>query len=397
MTSKPIVYLVYAAAVGLAILSGLVACQVHKHGSSFADSAIDDCALISRAVDWDDAIRSLNTVSALFAKKCYRQTIAQVEQARDRVNHKTYSVVKEALEFFIPEGKVTDYVLESYERGYLSFLAAASYFHLDSSAPENKSALQTEMHKLYNEESALTYNHGRDPVNALIQAAVWDTYAKEGFSSRPFWTWLNRQKDSGSVVRKFAKQQLQRLDAQKAAQWHIYEIGEFPKLKWEMTLTDAEHGYLKITPESEFPAACAADGAIVLSTRSWYQKVARRHANSYHPLVNAKSWIRAPFGVAYGITTFAAGAGIIVGGCTIGAREVEICGWSVRGGLALISQSDDVVEYTLQPDMRHWERVPLAIMIEPANVEPQIADSATKPAANKCQQIIAGKTKRRIL
>ncbi len=111
----------------------------------------------------------------------------------------------------------------------------------------------------------------------------------------------------------------------------------------------------------------SSDGTtLVIPTQSWFQKIAMRHSHGYHPLVNAKSWIRLPIGVIYGVSTVATGAAIVVGGCTldaIGKTDGALCSISIEGGAALIAQSDDVVDYVLQPDLRHWKNIPAAIYL----------------------------------
>jgi hypothetical protein len=111
---------------------------------------------------------------------------------------------------------------------------------------------------------------------------------------------------------------------------------------------------------------CADDQSIVVPTHSWFQKIAIRHSHSYHPLVNAKTWIRLPFGLVYGISTVVAGAGIIVSGCTADAGadfKGQLCYLSIRGGTAVMASSGEVVKGTLRPDLRHWEDLPAAIFI----------------------------------
>ena len=342
----------------------LTSCQTHQHGSTFAGAEDSSCRKISGNIDWNDAVRALNTVSILFRNECWSETTVQIEKAREVLSHKTWSIVKEGIEFFIPEGKVTDYVLESYERGYLSFVAAAAWMR---KSPTPERSVMVELNRLYNEETAQTYNHGRDPVNALLQAAMWDNFAGNGFSSRPFWYWVSKHKAVESPVRKFARDQVRRLDERlEGIKWKVYEIGEFPRLDWDLTLTDAEHGYFRVKAKRPFKDACVTDHAVLISTRSWFQKIAMRHSKTYHPLVNAKSWIRAPFGLAYGVTTLAAGAGIMVGGCAVDIGmegDGTLCQLSVRSGYAVAAKTDDVIDYALQPDLRHWERVPEAVLI----------------------------------
>ncbi len=350
------------------------------------------CRQLKKAQDWDDPIRALNNISRFHEKGCYQDVIEQVEIARGKLSHKTHSILKEGLEFLIPEGKLTDYVLESYERGYLSFLAATSYLHT-----EKIESVTPELNKLYNEESALTYNHGRDPVNALIQGAMWDNFSKPGFSARPFWLWLSKSSDVSPKARAFAKVQISRIDSQAAenkskALWKIYEVGRFPALDWEMKFLDNEHGYFKIRPKQQFPETCTQNGAILLPTTSWFTKISRRHAYSYHPLVNAKSWVRLPIGVFLGVSTFTVGTSITVGGCVADASAKmsgDLCKLSILGGKAVIDLSPKVVDYALQPDLRHWEELPSAIAILPID-----GDS---PATNECLRSFSPEFIRRIL
>lgn len=327
------------------------------------------CSALKKRVDWSDAITSLNNISFFYRKGCYEDVIEQVTFARKNLSHKTFSVAKEALEFLIPEGKVTDYVLESYERGYLSFLSAASYAKLDK--PRQ---VVPELNKLYNEETALTYNHGRDPVNALVQAAMWDNFKDFGFSSRPFWLWLERQDDVDPIIRKFAKDRIKGIDelssGESPRQWRVYELGRFPDVDWEMKFTDNEHGYFRVTPRQSFPSACVDNQVVLLPTQSWFAKIGIRHAHSYHPLVNVKSWIRLPVGLALGLSTYTTGAAIAIGGCVADAQaqaKGNLCQLSMQGAKAVMDLSPGVVKYVLEPDLRHWRELPAAVVVVPAD------------------------------
>ena len=250
-------------------------------------------------------------------------------------------------------------MLESYERGYLSFLIALSYLRQNELA-----AMGVELNKFYSEEVAHLYNHGQDPVNALLQAVLWENFPREGFSARPFWLWLSRSELADSTVRAFATARVADFDAKiLRAPWQIATVGSFPDLEWSMKFADAKHGYLEVRPKQSFPKTCSDGTTLIMPTQSWFQKIAMRHSHGYHPLVNAKSWIRLPIGVIYGVSTVATGAAIVVGGCTldaIGKTDGALCSISIEGGAALIAQSDDVVDYVLQPDLRHWKNIPAA-------------------------------------
>jgi len=341
------------------------------------------CGDIRGSVNRDDSIKFLNTISVFFKNNCFKDVIRDVEIAKANLKDKTFSLIGETVELFIPEGSVTKYVLESYERGYLSFLSAVSYAKLGGNAE-----VFPELNKIYNEETALTYNHGRDPVNSILQAAMWDNFQMKGFSSRPFWQWLARDKSLDQVTKDFALEQIRKIDAnpQKYAsetKWQIYASELFPPVDWHMNIVDSKHGYFEISPLRKFPKACASGGGLLFPTTSWFDKLSRRHAYSYHPLVNVKSWIRAPFGLTYGISVFATGAAITVGGCSavFSAREgATLCGYSIMYGVAVMQHGSEFAKNTLKPDLRHWELVPAAFYIHPV---PTGSDAQSKPA-NSC-------------
>ena len=85
------------------------------------------------------------------------------EQARSEFRHKTFSLFKETGNVFVPEGAFIDYVLESYERGYLSLLLAASY-----ASVQKQEEAKVELRQLDHELFTTLYNYGEDPVNLLL-------------------------------------------------------------------------------------------------------------------------------------------------------------------------------------------------------------------------------------
>lgn len=326
---------------------------------------MDECAAIIQTLNWDQPIDALDHVNDLYRYHCYEETITFANEAKIRFGHKTFSFSKETLEFFSAEGTFTDYVLESYERGYLSFLIAASYVQLGKSKD-----VSIELNKFYNEETALTYNHGQDPVNALIQAAMWENVPREGFSSRPFWQWLSQSEAADAVTRDFASKRLAEIDAKKPAKtWQIWGIGSFPHLQWSPRFASQKNSYFDIKPSTAFPKTCRnKSDVLVLPTTSWFNKIVARHSHSYHPLVHLKSWVRLPFGLIYGLTTVTAGAGIMAGGCSadLGLKgSGELCRFSIESGALVMSKSVDAVAQTIKPDLRHWEHLPEAVLIAP--------------------------------
>ena len=324
------------------------------------------CEFIRDKIDWSDQVQTLNHISELFQNGCYQATVETGRKAREDFRHKDYSLIKESAELFLAEGSVTDYVLESYERGYLTFLIAISYLHL-----QQEGAASTELNRLYSEEVAAIYNHGQDPVNALLQAVLWENLPRDGFSARPFWLWLSRSKSTTKELSTFALDQVHAIDANaKRATWQIEALGLFPELDWSMNFVDSTNGYFTVRPKRPFDPPCVDANGILVPTTSWFDKIAIRHSHNYHPLLNAKSWIRLPFGMIYGISTSVTGAGIMVGGCALDASSKgngALCKLSIEGGAAVMSKSGEVAGYVLRPDLRHWENLPAAIYISAGN------------------------------
>lgn len=344
------------------------------------------CEYLSKHINWQDRPRALNRISDLFASGCYAETVKIGSQARERFRHKDHSIAKEVAELFLAEGAMSDYVLESYERGYLSFLIALSYLHQN-----DLGAMSVELNKFYNEEVARLYNYGQDPVNALLQAVLWENFPREGFSARPFWLWLSRSELTDETVRTFAAARLAEFDAKiLRAPWQITAVGRFPELDWSINFINAKSGYFKIEPKTSFPMPCSEGSTLVIPTQSWFKKIAMRHSHGYHPLVNTKSWIRLPIGVMYGVSTVVAGAAVVVGGCTLevnGRTDGALCRISIEGGVALMAQTDEVVEYVLQPDLRHWENLPAALYVT----------TAVPSDATACAKEIEGLARRKVL
>jgi hypothetical protein len=174
------------------------------------------------------------------------------------------------------------------------------------------------------------------------------------------------------LLRRFAEQRVSQIDnGEKAgADWHVYVVGRFPQLDWDLRFSNSTSGYFSITPREPFMASCVSSTGVLISTESWFTKIAMRHSHAYHPLLNVQTWIRLPLGVTYSLIPVAAGAGVMVGGCMIdaaGSGKGALCQLSVIGGVALMSTAPQVLEGSLRPDLRHWEEVPAAIVVTRAS------------------------------
>ena len=357
----------------IVLLIGLVGCQTGGgrtlHGTS--------CSEIEQRIDLSDRIDTLNRLADAFAGRCYDTVIVQGEKARSEFRHKNFSLIKETTNVFVPEGSFIDYVLESYERGYLSLLLAASYANV-----QKPDEAKVELRQLDHELFTPLYNYGEDPVNLLLSAVLWEGVGEVN-EARVDWLRLRdldvMWKGKQDAARVFAAQQVDRIDnTQGLSQpWQVYGIGRFPELTWDLQFFGSASGYFSVTAKEDFLPACRSDTGVRLSTQSWFEKVAIRHSHGYHPLLNVQAWIRLPIGLTYSLVPLAAGAGVMVGGCMIdaaGKGNGALCQLSVVGGAALMRTAPAVMEGALQPDLRHWEHVPAAFVVT----------RASKPELERC-------------
>ncbi|MBI4401815.1 MAG: hypothetical protein HY581_09310 [Nitrospirae bacterium] len=350
------------AAIGFVIL--LAGCQ---HADKHLKSPTD-CTEIEKGMNLSHSIKMLNLLSDAFSQKCYATVIEYATKAQSEFRHKTFSTLKETASIFLPDGTLTDYVLESYERGFLSVLLAASYLNL-----QKVEDAKVELRRLDHELFTPLYNYGEDPVNILLSAVLWEHLGEMG-EARVDWHRLRDParslKNLDGPIRSFADLRVSRIDEGRPLEtgWRIYGIGQFPAIEWDLQFTGSDNGYFLVKPKEQFLPACSSPTGLRISTQSWFEKVAMRHNNAYHPLLNMQSWIRLPIGIMYSLVPVAAGAGLAVGGCMAdasisGGRGGVLCELSIRGGIVLMSKAPQVLKGALEPDLRHWERIPAAFVV----------------------------------
>jgi hypothetical protein len=372
--------------VSLLALALVPACRASRVGEGTAPSVTtgaDRCARFQEAINLDDRIATLNTLSKAFAERCDRFVLEYGAQAQTQFRAKTFSISRETTNLFIPDGTLVEYVLESYERGYLTFLLAAGYHRLGRDADAT-----VEIRRLDHEIISPLYNYGEDPVNVLLMAAMWELQGNLA-EARVDWNRLHGQPDLqtdlSKPIREFAGRRSASIDAGHAqpASWAIYGVGRFPAVSWDLEFFNSTTGYFSVYPGESFPEDCVSSTGLRLSTRSWFKKIAHRHDHAYHPLLHAQSWIRLPLGVTYSLVPLAGGAGMIVGGCALdfagneGRGVGNLCQISISAGMALASTAPDVLRWALEPDLRHWEEVPAAIVVTTAkdrSLEPCLTD-----------------------
>lgn len=342
------------------------------------------CAEIEKGINLSERIEALNLLSEAFTAHCDDLVVTHGVQARSRFRHKSFSVTREAANVFVPDGTFIDYVLESYERGYRSILLATSFMRMHK-VEEAKVELRDLDHELF----APIYNYGEDPANLLLSAVLWEQLGEIG-EARVDWLRLRDlprlTKKEDEALRGFAGHRVSQIDRGEGAgtSWHVYRVGRFPELDWDLRFTNSTSGYFSITPKQPFVKSCASATGLRLSTESWFNKIAIRHSHAYHPLLNVQTWIRLPLGLTYSLIPLAAGAGVMVGGCMIDAAgdgKGALCQLSVVGGMAIMSTAPRVLEGSLRPDLRHWEDVPAAVVVTRTS-EPNLELCLTKQRAD---------------
>lgn len=361
--------------VGVVLSLSLFGCQVREVQPTLKD----ECGILRSNVDWSSRIKMLNFLSLAFSQKCDAAVIEYTEQAQSEFRDKAFSFSREMAGVFLSDGVLTEYVLESYERAYLSVLLAASYRrtgHIEDA--------KVELRRLDHELFAPLYNFGEDPVNLVLSAVLWEVLGEPG-DARTDWFRLAEPASSfllhvDPALQAFAQEQVIRLDqgGRPTPRWDVYGVGRFPEVDWDFKLFGASNGYFLIHPKPPFQELCVSGTGLRLSTESWFAKIKHRHDHAYHPLLNIQSWIRLPIGVVYGLVPFSLGVGVAVGGCagalSLGGRgSGDLCALSILGGTQLMQIAPTVFQNTVRPDLRHWELLPAAIIIT------QESDGASEP------------------
>lgn len=351
--------------VGVVLSLSLLGCQVREVQPTFKD----ECGILRSNVDWSNRIKLLNLLSLAFSQKCDAAIIEYTGQAQSDFRDKAFSFSREMAGVFLSDGVLTQYVLESYERAYLSVLLAASYRRTG-----HVEAAKVELRRLDHELFAPLYNFGEDPVNLVLSAVLWEVLGEPG-DARTDWFRLAEPTSSlllhvAPALRAFAQEQVVRLDegGRPTPRWQVYGVGRFPEVDWDFKLFGSPNGYFVIHPNPPFQESCVSETGLRLSTESWFAKIAHRHDHAYHPLLNIQSWIRLPIGVVYGLVPFSLGAGVAVGGCagaaSFGGRgSGDLCLLSILGGAQLMQIAPTVFQNTVRPDLRHWELLPAAIIV----------------------------------
>jgi hypothetical protein len=372
----------------LLLLSGCASNELLKDPSRFTSHK---CSVQFKNARDGDTEAQLDAVSELFQMHCDREVIALASFVRDQGRDKFYSVSSEMLEVLTPEGSLSPYTLESYERSFLSLLMAFSYLNL-----QKTDEAMVELRRATSEENAVLYNHGQDPIISFLIAAAWDRF--DPGNARPEWLKLSHLSDDNAQAgldnetMEFAKKRVAEIDidSHTPSRWKVYGVGRLPELDWHAQFFNSQP--YRIEPTTPFPEVCSSKESLMISTRSWTQKIAAKYKSIYHPLLVAKSLIRLPIGIGYGLVAMSTGAALGVGGCLLasdaGNNSGPLCEASMKAGGYVIGKSADLVSYTLKPDMRHWKNLPQAILISRKDPETAAVDCTDRYASTDLQKFL---------
>lgn len=341
------------------------------------------CGAVERGLDGRDAIKFLNSLTDAYYRGCDDVLLSYGPWARERYGHKVYSLSRETANVFLPDGTLTAYTLESYERGFLTILLAYSY----ANKGKDDDA-RVELRRLDQELFTRGYNYGEDPANLILSAVLWE---RVGDLDEARVDWLRLRDASGALngldgaIRSFAGRQVERIDrgAPSLPPFRVYGAGLFPGVAWQVRGHIARGNFYRAVASPDFPAACQSETGVRVPTRHWFDKLAARYNAGYHPLQNVQSWLRLSVGTIYSVVPAVAGAGVAAGGCALGAVAavkthagtggLNICEDSVAVGGALMGQAPRVWRGVLRPDFRHWSYVPSSFVITSA---PELLDEA---------------------
>lgn len=381
---KKILASILGVALFVSLLTSLTGCQTVS--PAWDTNRIDSkaCEEAVKKSSRQNGLDVLNQILPLYKNQCWNEVILLGSWVRNTHRDKNYSLTEEFTSLFVKEEFVHNYTLESYERTFLSLLIASSYKNLGK-----KDEAFVELNRTYNEIQAQIYNHGVDPLNLILAAVMFENMDLQE-QARPFWQKSLEFYPKGSPSADFVQAQLERIDAGKKTEqpWYVLAIGRFPVPDWKLSMQQVNSSYYRIFPRTQFSPSCSAKNSAYINAEPWFEKIKMKYSSQYHPLLNAKSWLRLPLGVVMGVGNAMAGTGILVSGCAAdvylssqvaghsrldkdSAGPGSLCKVSAELGISMIEHTDDVFEGFAGPDLRYWSQIPMGFEIHSGTPDPK--------------------------
>lgn len=312
----------------------------------------------------------LSGLESLFQTDCHSEVLILGEWVRPLFRDKRYSITAEASEFILSDGSQTTYVLEGYERVYLSLLMAFSAHRLG-----DHDKVGQLLRRANEDQKARIDNPTSDPNLWILQAVLWENLGEPGLA-RPFWKKIVLSKNSDKSMKAFAQKQIRFLDRGEKSSWQIWRTrASLPKPRWSNTRLTLQGQVYDLAPDSGFISSCwSREGeAAVVSTESWFEELRGRHSTDRRPLTLAKGLTRGAVGISFAATVGTVGVGLAVVACGAEGSDPHLCKASLEAAFALASFGFAMTESYLEPDLRHWEGLPGAFVLRrqgPGSTEP---------------------------
>lgn len=325
----------------LVLIQFLVGCSLipKKKTLEYITSASTCSTIIAKARESKIEMR-LNYLLQLHHRNCYQEVIDLGSEIRQSNRDKYISISQELVETVAYEGYSKDYVLEAYERIFLSILIAISYQNLNQIP-----AAQIELNKAYDESVAKIYNSGEDEINTFLQALLWNRIS--GYEkAEPFFRKIDETKEWSTHLKKFARKIATEISGLKRSKTiDIYTLNQMPKIHF-----DWFENYSKMfSPRLSVKDCISADG-IILTTAGWVKQIEGRDKDGKDPLLNYKRAARLP--TASLLSALVVGLGVSVS-ANAGGNSGEILAVT-----AILAYETFVAG--MAPDMRYWYELPQA-------------------------------------
>lgn len=318
------------------------------------DSTSVQCSLIWANLESTKSQQILLSLTKLYENQCDAEVVLLGDQVRRHYRDKVYFLGKESAEFIGTDGSTTDYVLEGYERSYLSTLMAMSEVRRKRFAKA-----QVELRRVYEEQKALIYNESEDPVTIAVQAVLWENTGDPA-EARVHWKRLSENRRADATSRLFALDRIDKIDRRDPLRpWEIYSLGVFPEINWEFSLANLGSSYYRLKPASRFPSSCSeGQEGLLVSAEPWFQELEKRYSMERHPLTFAKTVTRGAIGLSVGAVTGTLGVGVAVLGCYAAKDSQQACEAAIRLGMEMAQAGFTLTENYLTPDLRKWPNLP---------------------------------------
>lgn len=310
-----------------------------KKTSDYITSSSSCTEIISMARESRIEMR-LNYLLPLYKKNCYQEVIALGSEIRQSNRDKYISISQELAEAVAYEGYSKEYVLEAYERIFLSILISISYQNLNQ-FPE----AQIELNKAYDESVAKIYNSGEDEINTFLQALLWNRLS--GYEkAAPFFRKIDETKEWHTHLKKFAKKIATEITRQKRSKTiDIYTLNQMPKVHF-----DWFENYSEIFSPRLSVKDCISSDGIILTTADWVKQIESRDKDGKDPLLIYKRAARLP--VASLLSALVIGIGVSVSANAGGHSGEALAVTAILAYETFIG--------AMAPDMRYWYELPQA-------------------------------------